>query len=259
MKGIQGKVALVTGAASGIGLASATRLASEGATVVGMDVVEAEASVWSEIGGGGFFLGDVRDESFVQAAVASIREQQGSLDIVVNAAGVAGGGAVHMVDAEEWDRVVDVNLKGTFLVSKHALLAMLESGGGAIVNVASVEGLEGTEGGSAYNASKGGVVLLTKNIAIDYGRKGVRCNCVCPGLIDTQMTASIFGDESMQSYKQTFIEAHQLGRMGAPAEVASAITWLASEESSFVTGHALPVDGGFTAGHRLGLASLMGL
>ncbi len=258
MKGIQGKTALVTGAGSGIGRATAARLAHEGARVVGIDITAEGTAGWQEISSSAFAVGDVRDEAFIRATIADLRAAHGSLDIVVNAAGVAGGGAAHMVDTDEWDRVVDINLKGTFLVCKHALASMLETGGGALVNVASIEGLEGTEGGSAYNASKGGVVLFTKNVAIDYGRRGIRANCVCPGFIDTGLTRSIFG-QGMEKYLDAFIDAHQLGRIGQPEEVAAAIVWLASDEASFVTGHAMAVDGGFTAGRRFGMAELMGL
>jgi NAD(P)-dependent dehydrogenase (short-subunit alcohol dehydrogenase family) len=136
---------------------------------------------------------------------------------------------------------------------------MLEQGSGNIVNIASIEGLEGTEGGSAYNASKGGVVLLTKNLAIDYGRKNVRVNCICPGFIDTPMTGAVFSNPGMEEYLERFRDAHQLGRVGKPEEIAAAALFLASDDASFVTGHALVVDGGFTAGRRIGFAKMMGL
>jgi NAD(P)-dependent dehydrogenase (short-subunit alcohol dehydrogenase family) len=261
MKGLKDKVAVVTGAASGIGKATAQRLTEEGAIVVGSDIAALDSAEWSAIAGsrGSFHHCDVRDEESVAAWVAAARSEHGSVDIVVNAAGVAGGGAAHMVGAEDWDHVLDINLKGTFLVCKHALLSMLETGGGSIVNISSVEGLEATEGSSAYCASKGGVILLTKNLAIDYGRSGIRANCVCPGFIDTPLTASVFGSEGMEEYLKRFIDAHQLARMGRPEEVAAAVIWLASEEASFVTGHAMAVDGGFTAGHRFGMTELMGL
>src|SRR5437879_4212924 len=145
---LDGMVALVTGAASGIGEACERRFTDEGAVVVGLDV-HGDAAI------------DVRDEDAVAGAVADVLGANGRLDIVVNAAGVAGGGPVHQLGADEWDRVLDVNLKGTYLVCKHALVAMVERRSGNIVNIASIEGIEGTEGGSAYNASKGGVVLLT--------------------------------------------------------------------------------------------------
>ena len=174
---LEEKVALITGAASGIGAACAARFAREGARVAGFDV-SAEPAEWAalvEPAPDALYLsGDVRDEEVVVAAVRSAEERFGRIDVLINAAGVGGGGPVHLLDAEEWDRVVDINLKGTYLMCKHALTGMLERGPGNVVNVSSIEGIEGTEGGSAYNASKGGVVLLTKNLAIDYARRGIR-------------------------------------------------------------------------------------
>src|SRR5581483_10658266 len=142
---------------------------------------------------------DVTDE----AAVASVMDDVGHVDGVVHAAGVAGGGPVHLLDEASWRQVIDVNLTGTFLVVKHAVRRMLEQAPvdgerGSIVTLASIEGLEGTAGGSAYNASKGGVVLLTKNVAIDYGRKGIRANAICPGFVETPMTAMIFDMPGME-------------------------------------------------------------
>ena len=245
---LRDKVAVVTGGASGIGAASAIRLADEGATVITLDVADgADRQL------------DVRDEGGVAALMAEVVAEHGQLDIVVNAAGVAGGGPVHVLDEAEWDRVVDINLKGTFLVAKHAALAMLERRSGSIINIASIEGLEGTEGGSAYNASKGGVVMLTKSMAIDYGRRGLRVNCICPGAIDTPMLRSIIDPDGMATYTDRMREEHLLGRFGEPSEIAAAVAFLASEDASFITGHALVVDGGFTAGLRVGLLDEMGI
>ena len=245
---LRDKVAVVTGGASGIGAASAIRLSDEGATVITLDVADgADRQL------------DVRDEGGVAALMAEVVAEHGQLDIVVNAAGVAGGGPVHVLDEAEWDRVVDINLKGTFLVAKHAALAMLERRSGSIINIASIEGLEGTEGGSAYNASKGGVVMLTKSMAIDYGRRGLRVNCICPGAIDTPMLRSIIDPDGMATYTDRMREEHLLGRFGEPSEIAAAVAFLASEDASFITGHALVVDGGFTAGLRVGLLDEMGI
>lgn len=260
---IDGKVALVTGAASGIGAACARRFAAEGAMIAGVDLSAPTGPAWDHVTKSATkavaLACDVRDEKAVEGMVAEVTRQLGRIDIVVNAAGVAGGGAVHMLPIEEWDRIVDTNLKGTFLVCKHALARMLEQSTGNVINIASIEGLEGTEGGSAYNASKGGVVLLTKNLAIDYGRKNIRVNCICPGFIDTPMTASVFANPGMEEYLERFRDAHQLGRVGTPEEIASAALFLASDDASFVSGHALVVDGGFTAGRRMGFAKMMGL
>jgi NAD(P)-dependent dehydrogenase (short-subunit alcohol dehydrogenase family) len=249
---LEGKVAIVTGSSSGIGAATAARFVAEGATVVGMDVVGDPAI-------------DVRDEAAVRDAVASVAGEHGRIDAVVHAAGVAGGGSVHFLDESEWDRVVDINLKGTFLVDKHVIAQMVEQEPdalgqrGSVVNIASIEGLEGTEGGSAYNAAKGGVVILTKNMAMDYGRRGIRVNCVCPGFIDTPMMEAVFAMDGMEHVLSSFTEAHALGRRGRPEEIAAAALFLASDDASFVTGTALVVDGGYTAGHRHGVVEMLGL
>ena len=252
--GVEGKVVLVTGAASGIGRATVERLARDGAVIVGADVA----------GGEGVEVLDVTDEDAVAALVASIAERHGRLDGVVNAAGVAGGGPVHMVDASEWHRIIAVNLTGTFLVAKHTVAQMLTqervgSERGALVTIASVEGLEGTAGGSAYNASKGGVVLLTKNLAIDYGGMGIRVNAICPGFIETPMTSGVFGMPGMEGPFADISAEHKLRRLGQPEEIAAVARFLLSDDASFVTGVAMPVDGGYTAGRDHGVTKLLGL
>ena len=263
MARLEGKRALITGAASGIGAACALRFAQAGAAVAGLDIQPPADPAWKEATElaptSHFATTDVSDESQVSEAFAAARAALGGIDVLVNAAGIAGGGPAHLVQEGDWDRVLDVNLKGTWLVSKHVLPAMLEGGDGSIVHVASVEGLEGFEGGSAYNVSKGGVVLLTRNMAMDYGRRGIRVNAVCPGFIETPLLESVLGDPAMAKYRDRIREAHQLGRLGKPEEIAQAALFLASDEASFVTGIAMPVDGGFTAGHRVGLSELMGL
>jgi len=258
---LEGKVAAITGAASGIGAACALRFVREGAHVVGLDLTSGGDDAWTEAAGAGALLleGDVRDEAAAERLVRTATERFGRLDVVVNAAGIAGGGPVHLVALEDWRRVIDVNLTGTFLVCKYATAAMLESGGGSIVNVASIEGLEGSEGGSAYNASKGGVVLLTKAMAMDYARRGIRVNAVCPGFVDTPLLRRVFDEMGLGEFKAKVADAHQVGRLGRADEIAAAALFLASDDASFVTGHALPVDGGYTAGHRHGFAKMMGL
>ena len=245
---LEGRVALVTGGTSGLGAACAERFGKEGAAVVTLDVA-----------GGADHTVDVTDEAAVAAAVDAVVAAHGRLDIVVNSAGVPGGGPVHLVELADWQKVIDVNLTGTFLVSKHALRHMHPQGSGSIINIASVEGIEGTEGGSSYNASKGGVVLLTKNMAVDYGAAGIRVNCICPGFMDTPMFRSVMDSPGMAAHKETYRKQHKLQRFGRAEEIAGAAYFLASDDSSFVTGHALVVDGGFTAGMRAGIMESMGL
>jgi len=234
---LQDQVTFVTGGTSGIGAATATRFLAEGAIVITADIA-----------GDPDHLLDVRDEAAVAAVVASIVEAHGRIDVVVNAAGVAGGGPVHMVDSDEWDRVMDINLKGTFNVCKHVCAQMITQRSGSVVNIASIEGIEGTEGGSVYNASKGGVIMLTKSMAIDYGPNQIRVNAVCPGGVSTPLLHSLIDQPGMEDYRAKMLGAHKLGRFGEPEEIANAVLFLASSEASFMTGSAMVVDGGMTAG-----------
>lgn len=259
---LEGKVAIVTGAASGIGLACALRFAREGAVVVGTDL--AEPPEWKQVvdaaPDASFHSLDVRDEGAQNDVAAAAVKAHRRIDALVTSAGVAGGGPVHLIDVEEWQRVQDINLKGTFLSARSVLPAMLEQRSGSIVTIASVEGLEGAEGGTTYNASKGGVVLLTRCMAMDYGRMGIRVNAVCPGFIDTPLFRSVVGGEQFpEKYRERIREQHKLGRFGRPDEIAGAALFLASDDASFVTGVALPVDGGFTCGHAVGVVEMMGL
>lgn len=244
---LDGRVAFVTGAASGIGAACAQRFVDEGATVAGFDLQDpAEGNPLA-----GFWSLDVRDEPAIAAGVAAAVAAVGVPSVLVNAAGVSGTASVTDLAEEEWDRIVDINLKGTYLVSKHVVPHLVAAGRGSVVNLASIEGLEGLPGQAAYNASKGGVVLLTRNMAIDYGPANVRVNCLCPGYIETPMTA-VLEAPGLEAIREEFIAMHHLGRAGQPEEVAAAALFLASDDASFVSGHALVVDGGFTAGRRLG-------
>lgn len=246
---LEGKVALIAGGARGIGAAEAKLFAREGASVAVGDVLETEghqlAEEIAEAGGEvTFFKLDVTSEEDWRAAVRSTLDRFGKIDVLVNNAGIIKRDHVVETSGEDWDRIMEVNAKGVFLGTKCVVPEMVKAGGGSIVNLSSVAGLVGTPTGSAYGASKGAVCILTKSTAIQYARDGVRANSVHPGPIDTPMMESI--KENPRAY-QKYIDGIPMGRFGTPEEVANAILFLASDESSYVTGSELVIDGGFTA------------
>ncbi len=245
-----GKVAVVTGASSGIGAATARKLAESGAMVVLAARREAEgARVVNQITEAGgeakFVRTDVSVADDVKAMVAASVDAYGSLDIAFNNAGALPSQApVHEIDEMEWDRVIAVNLKGIWLCMKYEIEQMVKTGGGVIVNDSSAGGLRGAKNWSPYAASKHGVIGLTKSAALEYVQRGIRINAVCPGFIDTDMTASFYGDTEGRDR----ISSNQpAGRHGKPEEVAEAVVWLCSDAASFVNGVAMPVDGGVLA------------
>lgn len=242
MNRLQGKVAVVTGAASGIGLACARCFAEEGAQVVGLDVGAAPAEF-----PGLFMALDVRSEANVEQVMAEVVSRYGRLDVLVNAAGVASQGNVTSSPTSEWQRVLDINLTGSMLTSKHAVAQMVAQRSGSIINIGSIFGLQGCDGNTAYNVAKGGINQLTRSMAIDYGHANVRVNGLCPGLIDTPMTQMVREQEAFHAF---FASQHMLCRAGKPEEVAKAALFLASDDASFVSGQMIAVDGGFSAGRR---------
>jgi meso-butanediol dehydrogenase/(S,S)-butanediol dehydrogenase/diacetyl reductase len=268
-----GKVALITGAASGIGAATARRFAREGARVVIADINEAGAKQVAEdidrAGGVAIAVrADVSDPREVEAMIGRAVEAFGRLDVLYNNATLMEVGPIAHLTLEGWNRTLAVNLTGVFLGMKQALPVMRKQGGGAIVNTASISGLAGDYGLAAYNAAKAGVVNLTRTAALEFARYRIRVNCVCPGGVETPLLGSMLGDnepvphwittpgpagrsvpsaEERRRFRERFEKAHPLGRLATPDEIASVACFLASDDASFITGAAIVADGGIMA------------
>ena len=244
---LDGKVALVTGASSGIGRATALAFARAGAKVVAASrrITEGEETVRHILDTGGeaiFVKTDVSNASEVEALVNKTMDIYGRLDCACNNAGIAAFSSLIDTLEEDWNQMLNVNLKGTWLCLKYEIPAMLKHGGGAIVNMASVGGVVGFTRYATYCASKGGVIALTQAAAMEYANSGIRINVVSPGAIETDMLASIPADLLAR-----IPEAHPIGRTGKPKEIAEAVVWLCSDAASFMIGHNMIIDGGYTA------------
>ena len=246
---LENKVTLISGGARGMGAVEARLFAREGAKVVIGDILEEEGrrteAEISETGAECVFVRlDAASESDWQQAVATAVGRFGKLDILVNNAGIFRGDRVEDTTEESWDLVMDVNAKGVFLGTKHSIPEMRKAGGGSIINISSVAGLVGNPFTSAYNASKGAVRLLTKSTAVQYAKDGIRANSIHPGVIETPMTQDVVNDESFRQFR---LARNPILRLGQPEDVAYGVLYLASDESSFVTGSELVIDGGWTA------------
>ena len=250
-KQLEGRVALVTGGSSGIGRATALTFARDGAKVVAADVNaeggEETVSMVKEAGGDAIFVKtNVSSSAEVETLINKTVETYGQMDCAFNNAGISGSMSLtHKRTEEEWDLTININLKGVWLCMKHEILQMLQQGGGTIVNTSSAAGLVGATAASAYSASKHGVVGLTKTAALEYAQRGIRINAVCPGAVRTPMLENCL--TLRPEGEQQILAMEPIGRLASPEEIAEAVVWLCSDAASFVTGHAMAVDGGWTA------------
>jgi hypothetical protein len=244
------KVVIITGAAAGIGRATAIAFAEKDAKVVVTDIdVEKGKQTSSLIGGDAFFIEiNVADSESVKNMVKEVTKRFGRIDILVNNAGIYYQGDVIETTEEEWDKVIAVNLKGVYLCSHYVLPIMLRGNGGVVVNVASEAGLVGIAGQVAYNASKAGVISLTKSMAVDFARQGVRVNAVCPGTTETPLVKNALKkSKDPEKERRKLEECRPLNRLGRPEEIAAAILAMASDNLGYATGSVLSIDGGYTA------------
>ncbi len=250
---VAGKVAIITGAGAGIGRATALLFAKEGAKVVVADR-DPEAgtetvSLIEESGGAAISVQvDVSKAADVRKMVETTVKRYGKLDILINNAGIYAEADVVEATEEEWDRILDVNLKGVFLCSKYSIPEMIKGGGGSIVNIGSEAGIVGIQNQVAYNVSKSGVIALTKSMALDFALHNIRVNCLCPGRTLTPLVEKVIAEaQDPESTRRALEEDRPLKRMGRPEEIAAGILFLASDESPYATGAILSIDGGYTA------------
>lgn len=255
MNRVDGKVAIVTGGALGIGRAACILLAREGAKVAVTDIDDADGQHVAEeiqaLGGTArYWHLDTSNEAEVESAFSNIAEAFGSIDVLVNNAGIAGiNKPTHEVTEAEWQEVMDVNVKGVFLCTKHAIPFMQKAGGGSIINMSSIYGLIGAADLPPYHASKGAVRLMTKNDALLYAKDRIRVNSIHPGFIWTPLVAQLAKDSSddVEAFRASLDARHPLGHVGEPDDIGYGVVYLASEESKFLTGSELVIDGGYTA------------
>lgn len=251
---LEGKVVVITGGAMGIGRATAKKACEEGAKVAICDIDEEKGKeAVNELNKLGhtakFYNMDVSKEGQVKETFSRIKSEMGPIYGLVNNAGIAGvNKQTHEITEEEWDKVIDVNLKGVFLCTKHAVPQMMEAGGGNIVNLSSVYGMVGAADAPPYHATKGAVRLLTKVDAINYANKNIRVNSIHPGIVETPMImAYAKATEDEKAAIEGLSKRHPMGRIGEPKEIADAILFLLSDKSAFMTGSELVIDGGYTA------------
>jgi meso-butanediol dehydrogenase/(S,S)-butanediol dehydrogenase/diacetyl reductase len=251
-RSLDGKAAIVTGAGSGIGRAIATLFAEEGARVAVVDVSESDGKETVELlrkrGGDAIFIqGDISNSAIVKRMVETTVKKYERVDILCNNAGVESMGSILEITEENWDKVMSINLKGVFLCSKHSVPKMVENGGGVIINIASVLGLIGSKGEAAYCASKGGIISLTRAMALDFAPHNIRVNCICPGSVLTPTFKRVM--TSLGDYEAAFqrnLDKIPLKRIAEPEEIAYAALYLASEKASYITGSVLVIDGGWS-------------
>lgn len=247
------KTVLITGGASGIGYAAVQAFLNQQANVVVADIDEAqgEAMIRKENNDRLHFVRtDITDELACQNAIRSAVDKFGGLDVLINNAGIEIVAPIHEMELSDWNKVLNVNLTGMFLMSKHALKYMLKSGKGNIINTCSVGGVVAWPDIPAYNASKGGVLQLTRSMAVDYAKHNIRVNCVCPGIIDTPLNEKSFlenNEGTLEEIKKEKAKVNPLLRLGKPEEIANVMLFLASDLSSYMTGSAITADGGYTA------------